>query len=833
MRLIKKSMIFILLFVGSLSIGGVLGQSTTTVDVSVTSYFDGSEISNTISGANYGSSLSIQSSLSEQGGYAFAYFVVNNVVEEHLTGDNNFIVKNKMDIKAIFTPTDKHVVLFRDSNGILLDIEYVVNGATVSDSGVTLPDKPGMVISTNKWSGSLESITSNTVLTLQYDIDTSDTFTLDVVNGEGDGTYAFNEEVTVSAPETFEGKFFSHFEEDGQIISRQNSIVITVLGNRTITAVYSDDIISNAPFVSVSNDLMLRGGYSSFMGHFYVPEGFTLIEYGMISSDNPEYDLSTEGITVHQAEIINPDTTEFLMSFNQINYNYVRGYLVFKDTSDNIVEIYSDTKACGSVSVEELFYETDFEDGSKGSYAIGTVTLSGKTWTMSEALIGSLDNDQFNGTKGSRLKVGYLKTEFTVSNLSKISFYQGRYLGDDPNSFDLDISLDGATWVTIDDNVSADVFSLYEFELSDTVYSNNGLSADGAYYIRINHSSGERLNVDDIKIYAGGSNSGANPTTNTSKQTQVMTMNVSGLAETTFNVGDPFPGVCTATDMIYGSVPCSISGYNMNTAGTYDVLFSSVDYEGITHTSTVTITVSEVGSIRADLQAYLSVDYTGYYDGIEGLYGEDLMIALRAIIQEGFIAQSYGDARYALDYIDADPNNANNILLIYNRDSISNVWDGTSWNREHVWPNSRLGVPRVDNSDRSIASDYHNLRGCDSGLNSSRSNDIFTDSSDGTFYPGIDDQGDVARILFYMATMYPQLTITDEATSKDIGDDSYTAAGALMGDLDDLLAWNNIDTTDLFETTRNNRIEEYQDNRNPFIDYPYLADLIWDYETTN
>ena len=474
-----------------------------------------------------------------------------------------------------------------------------------------------------------------------------------------------------------------------------------------------------------------------------------------------------------------------------------------------------------------------FEDSSKGSYAIGTVDLNGKTWTMSEALIGSLDNDQFNGTKGSRLKVGYLKTEFTVSNLSKISFYHGRYLGDDPNSFDLDISLDGITWVTVDDNVGSDVFGLYEFDLSETVYSNNGLSSDGAYYIRINHSSGERLNVDDIKIYAGGLSSGTNPTSTTSKQSQVMTMSISGLDETAFNVGDTFPGICVATDMINGSVPCTITGYDMSAAGTYDVVFSSVDYEGITHTNTVPITVNEIGSIRADLQAYLTVDYIGYYDGLEGLYGEDLMTALRLIIQEAFVPQSYGDARYALDYIDADPNNSNNILLIYNRESISNVWDGTTWNREHVWPNSRLGVGRVDNSDRTIASDYHNLRACDSGLNSSRGNDIFTDASTGTFYPGIDDQGDVARILFYMATMYPQLTLTDEATSTDIGDDAYTLAGALMGDLEDLLAWNIIDTTDFFETTRNDRIEEYQNNRNPFIDYPYLADLIWDYETTN
>jgi hypothetical protein len=52
--------------------------------------------------------------------------------------------------------------------------------------------------------------------------------------------------------------------------------------------------------------------------------------------------------------------------------------------------------------------------------------------------------------------------------------------------------------------------------------------------------------------------------------------------------------------------------------------------------------------------------------------------------------------------LDADPNNSNNILLVYNRASISGQWDGgssISFNREHVWPKHWLNLTsaQVDN----------------------------------------------------------------------------------------------------------------------------------------
>jgi len=80
-------------------------------------------------------------------------------------------------------------------------------------------------------------------------------------------------------------------------------------------------------------------------------------------------------------------------------------------------------------------------------------------------------------------------------------------------------------------------------------------------------------------------------------------------------------------------------------------------------------------------------------------------------------------------------------------------------------------------------------------------------------------KGDIARILFYMATMYFDLSLNDDPAS--------ISAYKSMGILSTLLEWNELDPVDDFEKNRNEVIYSYQKNRNPFIDYPEFANLIW------
>lgn len=213
----------------------------------------------------------------------------------------------------------------------------------------------------------------------------------------------------------------------------------------------------------------------------------------------------------------------------------------------------------------------------------------------------------------------------------------------------------------------------------------------------------------------------------------------------------------------------------------------------------------------------LNMDMESYYDDAEGLYGAVLIEALHTIVNSDFHGVTYGEARYILDESDMDPNNSDNIILVYLRTSTSGIWDnGSTWNREHVWPQSLLGE-KADNGTVNIASDLFNLMPANPQENSNRSNYAYTEILFG-YEPDDDIKGDVARALFYMMIMYDELNLVNTAPKLHE-----------MGYLDELLAWHYEDPVSEFERNRADVIYSYQNNRNPFVDYPHLIGLIWDY----
>jgi endonuclease I len=218
-----------------------------------------------------------------------------------------------------------------------------------------------------------------------------------------------------------------------------------------------------------------------------------------------------------------------------------------------------------------------------------------------------------------------------------------------------------------------------------------------------------------------------------------------------------------------------------------------------------------------------------YYSGVTGI-GATLKNSLRTTMSSGHILRNYGSFRYSSAIVDQDPNNASRILLVYNRASVPSVWDaGSTWNREHLWPQSRQ-PGEASNSTTGALADPFALRPANPGINSSRSNkpfgfDATTGSygSQGSYYfPGDADKGDVARSLFYMDTRWSGsgLSLTDSFPS-----------GNQMGDLSSLIAWHYLDVPDEFERRRNHTIYSssynpsyYTNNRNAYIDHP---EFLW------
>ena len=231
----------------------------------------------------------------------------------------------------------------------------------------------------------------------------------------------------------------------------------------------------------------------------------------------------------------------------------------------------------------------------------------------------------------------------------------------------------------------------------------------------------------------------------------------------------------------------------------------------------------------------------GYYNGTEGKIGDELKTALNEIVSH-HVDFSYGFSKYIINYSDADPDNPNNVILFYLQDSrdADNYGTGGDFiNREHVWAKSHGNFT----DKMPMYSDTHNLRPADASVNEDRGNKDFDNIqpngnqnpealycyyTDSTWEPGPLTKGQVARILFYMATRYEG---NDGEIDLSLVRHNHTYPDPLHGNLNALLQWNKEYPPSDFERRRNERLYRIQQNRNPFVDHPEFADFIWDNKT--
>ena len=212
------------------------------------------------------------------------------------------------------------------------------------------------------------------------------------------------------------------------------------------------------------------------------------------------------------------------------------------------------------------------------------------------------------------------------------------------------------------------------------------------------------------------------------------------------------------------------------------------------------------------------------------------------------------------DYVmgaDEVPNRPGYIYLMYTGEEYPAIGSdfGSKLNREHVWPQSLFraysktqGVNDYDDFDYPTPySDLYNLRPCDGDVNEARSNYSFgvnENMASGEHFSPFDPKympssftvnngygdvtyngvpgdetyrGEIARIIFYVATRYDRLVIND----------SNSGSQNSIGILSDLLAWNLAYPVTDREKVRNNQVEIAQGNRNLFVDNPAYACRIW------
>lgn len=235
--------------------------------------------------------------------------------------------------------------------------------------------------------------------------------------------------------------------------------------------------------------------------------------------------------------------------------------------------------------------------------------------------------------------------------------------------------------------------------------------------------------------------------------------------------------------------------------------------------------------------------YTGdaAYENLMLLSGDDLFGVLNALMGQTCLLAgstfSYNSLRSQYQYVDKDLNTNGNIIGYYDGRSMSGVWDsGSTWNREHTWPQSK-------GADKSIpmGHDMQSVRPASTAVNSDRGNTAYGEgakyydpnevSINNTNYKTVNMgsyRGDAARVILYDYLVYGEAGGHYNSLyngNAQLPDEQLGTSGVFES-LAILLRWHMQDPPSLTEMVRNDGAQNYQGNRNPFIDYPELAVLM-------
>lgn len=203
---------------------------------------------------------------------------------------------------------------------------------------------------------------------------------------------------------------------------------------------------------------------------------------------------------------------------------------------------------------------------------------------------------------------------------------------------------------------------------------------------------------------------------------------------------------------------------------------------------------------------------------------------------------SYDKLKNNFASVDRDLNNSSNIIGYYDGSSMNGTWDsGSTWNREHTWPQSKFKGSNSSGTSLPIGYDMQSVRPASTKVNSSRGNSAYGES-DGYYdpneitinnsaYKSVNNgtyRGDCARVILYDYVVYGKWgSYSNDLYKSSVDADLLTQIGtnsnSVFESLSILLKWHMQDPPSLTEMVRNDGGQDYQGNRNVFIDYPELA----------
>ncbi len=243
----------------------------------------------------------------------------------------------------------------------------------------------------------------------------------------------------------------------------------------------------------------------------------------------------------------------------------------------------------------------------------------------------------------------------------------------------------------------------------------------------------------------------------------------------------------------------------------------------------------------------------GYYSSLNGKSDADLKAAVRAVIYPHTEVSSYSDLPTYFRVTDVYPDYTDSKGNLRWWEMYSNMvlttppapqkWSFSGLNREHTFPKSWWGGL----TDIPAYTDLNILYPSEAAANSAKSNyplgevtgtpsfdnDVskvgYAATGQGggaakVFEPADEYKGDFARAYFYTVTCYSNLTWTSKYMYM-LQQNDYPTLQPWAVTL--LLKWHREDPVSQKEIDRNDAVYSFQNNRNPFVDFPDLAEYIW------
>lgn len=306
-------------------------------------------------------------------GYTFLYWINS---EGRILSDEpeyKFTLGMDTSIKACFMETeqweDSSYVIFRDNITKKIiwsgDVEMTAHSdgiygtvaapALLNYSGLTFKDwrdADGNVVTPDE-NGNIR-ITSNITIYAIYQA-TSDTFDV-TVDGETVGSYGFRTSVSVTAPETKDGKYFAGWYRDGVLVSTNASYSFIIRSATALTTEYTDikqEPASVAILTVGDREQTERGVLAPFSLDWSLAEGCELVKVGIIRT----YDASLKdkltlenvnGSTIKTKEsVLTTSDGNYLYNLTMlpetaVNDVYMTGYVMYRAANGNIITLYTD-----------------------------------------------------------------------------------------------------------------------------------------------------------------------------------------------------------------------------------------------------------------------------------------------------------------------------------------------------------------------------------------------------------------------------------------------------------------------------------------------------------